>query len=206
MSAKSRAQAKALAAEQAAASARQRQEAEDRRAEEDRQKANNEQKARQTYNTPDSFYGMSDSFNVSAKSWLDSNKDNPNVGAAGADLAYNALKSTAQRESDVNYAKAMTPLALDYQRGAQGIASDAEDRRIASQNVADLKTGEQTAATQRYSYDQARATNQDTNQSEERRLRLAGDETLRLRADARGAIRDVGSRSFGRSGGRRFYG
>lgn len=161
---------------------------------------------------------MSGEFNSAAQDWLAKNKDNPTVGAAGADLAYNTLTSSAQRESDVRYAREMSPVALDYQRGAQSIASDAEDRRIASQNVADLKIGQQKADTERYGYDQQlagtkysadtdREKQREANQSEERQIGLTGteqrktlaqgtDETLKLRRDARGAIA---------SGGRRFY-
>lgn len=212
MSRASRASAAAAAA--SAAAERSRREEADRRAEEDRRRYEEERQKRQTFNAPTNFYGMSDKFNASAQDWLGKNKDNPTVGAAGADLAYNSLTSAAQRESDVQYAKEMTPLATEYQRGVQGIASDAEDRRIASQNQADLKIGQQKAETERYGYDttkygydQTRATAQDTSQSEERQIGLTGteqrktlaqgtDETLRLRRDARGAIA---------SGGRRFY-
>lgn len=221
--------ARAQAAEWAAVAERQKREAADadnRRTEEDRQKVEQEQKARQTFNTPSSFYGMSDSFNASAKGWLDSNKDNPTVGAAGADLAYNVLKSTAQRESDVSYAKAMTPLAIDYQRSTQGIASEAEDRRIKSQSNADIKLDKQRGDVTRYGYDKevegtkysadrqvegvkysadAQKYGYDsqerqiglTGQEQRKTLRQGTEETLALRRDARGAIA---------SGGRRFYG
>lgn len=286
----------AEAAAAAAAQARARQEAEDRRADEERRRYDEERQKRQTFNAPTNFYGMSGEFNTAAQDWLAKNKDNPTVGAAGADLAYNTLTSSAQRESDVRYAKEMSPVALDYQRGAQGIASDAEDRRIASQGRVDLDRDKLTTDAQRYGYeqqagaqrygadqefagvskqaeaqryvsdtqagaqrhasdqelagvgkqteaqryvsdtqagaqrytsdqefagtkyvsDQKTASEREGYQSQERQIGLTGaeqrrtlaqgtEETLALRRDARGAIKEVGSRSFGRSSGRRFY-
>ena len=145
------------------------------------------------YNTPSSFYGASGDLNASISGWLNSNKGNKAVGAAGADLFYNSATAALKESSDVSYAKAMAPQALDYQRQSQAIASEAEDRRIASQGKVDFER-------QKYVSDTALAGQREGYQSQEKQIGLQGDEErktkLTLSADARGAIRDRGRTLF----------
>lgn len=159
------------------------------------------------YNTPSSFYGASKGLSNSISGWLDSNKGNKAVGAAGADLFYNSATAGLKQESDVSYAKAMAPEALKYQEGAQRIASDAEDRRIASQGKVDFDQQKLVTDATRYTADQTLAGTKYQSDSEEKQIGLTGDEsrktlkqqteeTVRLRADARGAIRDRGRTLF----------
>lgn len=159
------------------------------------------------YNTPSSFYGASEGLSNSISGWLNSNKGNKAVGAAGADLYYNSATAALKQESDVSYAKAMAPEALKYQEGAQRIASDAEDRRIASQGKVDFDQQKLVTDATRYTADQSLAGTKYQSDSEEKQIGLTGDEsrknlkqqteeTVRLRADARGAIRDRGRTLF----------
>jgi hypothetical protein len=141
------------------------------------------------YNTPSSFYGASSGLSDSISGWLNSNKGNKAVGAAGADLYYNSATAALKQESDVSYAKAMAPQALDYQQKAQTIASDAEDRRIASQGKVDFER-------QKYVSDTTLTGEREGYQSEEKRIGFTGDETRKTlladRADARDAIKKRG--------------
>lgn len=149
----------AEAAAQAAAQARARQEADDRRYDEERKRAEEERQRRQTYDMPDKFYGLSEGLSASAKGFFDSpsNKSNPTVRAAGADMALNAMTSAAQRESDVEYSKAMTPYAIDYQRQSQDIASAANERQIRAQGEQDYRRAELESGTRKYEADQTQS-------------------------------------------------
>lgn len=137
------------------------------------------------YNAPSEFYGMSPKFTSAAKDWLESNKDNPAVGAAGADLAYNALTSKAQEDADFSYAKRMAPEALKFQRESQEIDSIAQDRSFRTQGDEQRKTVAQEGTEQRST------------------LTQATDETLRLRRDARNAIKQ--DSPFRSGTGRRYF-
>ena len=173
--------------------------------------------------------------------WAADNSRNDLVAGAANDLFYNAASADLQTRSDVNYAKQMAPLALEYQQGAQSImteasmkekAADAAVARDLTEQTGRINTGiesiradtlkygadrqldgtrfsqQQETERNRYSADSNRAIGQDRNQSEERQIGLTGaeqrrtlqqgtDETLRLRADARGAIRKAGARFYG---------
>jgi electron transfer flavoprotein alpha subunit len=145
------------------------------------------------YNTPSSFYGASPELSGSITGWLNSNKGNKAVGAAGADLFYNSATAALKEGSDVSYAKAMAPQALDYQRQSQGIASEARDREIASQGKVDYDRTKLTT-------DTTRDTAREGYQSQERQIGLTGDEARKTllagRADARGAMRERGRTLF----------
>lgn len=58
------------------------------------------------------------------------------------DLFYNSLSASLQTESDATYARRMMPLELERQRGLQGIATEADQRRIAAEGavLSDLTT------------------------------------------------------------------
>lgn len=148
-----------------------REEARARAAKKASKKSNAAPQPEPTYNTPSSFYGASNELSSSISGWLNSNKDNKAVGAAGADLFYNSATAGLKTSSDVAYAKAMAPEALKYQEGAQKIATEASNAQIAAQGKVDYDrqklvsdadryrsenelagTREQTGA-QRYGYD-----------------------------------------------------
>jgi hypothetical protein len=152
------------------------------------------------YNTPSSFYGASDDLNASISGWLNSNKGNKAVGAAGADLFYNSATAALKQNSDVNYAKAMMPHALDYQRQAQDIATRARRDEIEAQGAQDYRQEELRTGAQRYAADQSLTGQREGYQSQEKQIGLEGEEKrkteLTLRADARGAIRDRGRTLF----------
>jgi len=67
------------------------------------------------------------------QSWTSNNKGNQAVAGAANDLFYNSLSASLQRDSDASYAKTMMPLSLEYQRGQQGIATEADLRRLAAE-------------------------------------------------------------------------
>ena len=170
------------------------------------------------YSTPSSFYGASSGLSDSISGWLNSNKGNKAVGAAGADLYYNSATAALKQESDVSYAKAMTPQALDYQEKFQRIATGARKEEIEAQGAQNYRQEELRTGAQRYGADQSLASNKYTAdqglasnkyvadqtltgqregyQSQEKQIALKGNEELRLRADARGAIRDRGRTLF----------
>lgn len=164
------------------------------------------------------------------KQYSAKNAGNDLFSAQQNDLTYNSLSAYAQTKSDAYYADTMTPRALNYQRGAQSImteasmkekAADAAIARDLTAQTGQINTGieniradtlrygaDSEERTSRYSEDSRRATGQDRNASEERQIGLEGqesranlragtDETLRLRADARGAIRTAGARFYG---------
>jgi hypothetical protein len=145
------------------------------------------------YNTPSSFYGVSPELSGSITGWLNSNKGNKAVGAAGADLFYNSATAALKEGSDVSYAKAMAPQALDYQRQSQGIASEARDREIASQGKVDYDRTKLTT-------DTTRDTAREGYQSQERQIGLTGEEErktqLVLRDDNRRAMENRGRKLF----------
>jgi hypothetical protein len=67
------------------------------------------------------------------RQWTSQNKGNQSVSGAANDLFYNSLSASLQRDSDASYAKTMMPLSLEYQRGSQGIATEADLRRISAE-------------------------------------------------------------------------
>jgi hypothetical protein len=67
------------------------------------------------------------------RSFAERNKDNEAVAGAVNDLFINSLSARLQTDSDASYAKTMMPLSLEYQRGAQGIATEADMRRISAE-------------------------------------------------------------------------
>lgn len=144
-----------------AKSARQRAKAKAKQAQADRQRADAEaaqaKAAAESFNTPSAFYGVSQASSDAARDYINQNIQNPTVRAAGADLAFNAFRADFQRQSDARYAKEIAPLALDYQKGAQEIASTARDREIASQGREDFRQKELEAGTRRYESDQSLA-------------------------------------------------
>jgi hypothetical protein len=64
---------------------------------------------------------------------LNNNRGNQAVAGAANDLFFNSLSASLQRDSDASYARTMMPLSLEYQRGQQGIATEADMRRIAAE-------------------------------------------------------------------------
>lgn len=221
----------AEAAAQAANQARERREEEDRqRYDEERRKADEERKARQTYAPwgDNQIYGLNKDLSDSAKSEYNApgNRENPSVQVDSLDFRLDALKRAASREADVRYAKDMISPATEYQEKMQGIASNASDRQIRTQNEADLKRDEVSAGVRRYEADQSLAGTRETagasrysadrgldiakyqSDSDERQIGLTGQErrkeleqgtkeTLALRRDARGAIATSGKRFYG---------
>jgi hypothetical protein len=182
------------------------------------------------------------------RGWTSNNKGNQAVAGAANDLFYNSLSASLQRDSDASYAKTMMPLSLEYQRGQQGIATEADLRRLSAEggiardlreqegrfqtDLAKINSGDvryisdrrldETRTTadasvkstqigadaQRYGDDTRLTGVLATNRSQEDQRRIQGDEdrktltqgtdeTLRLRADARGAIASQGKRFFG---------
>ena len=211
------------------------------------------------------------------QSFINRNKGNEAVSGAVNDLFYNSYSAALQTESDAHYARTMMPLELERQRGLQGIATEADMRRISAEGAvlsdltaqqgriqtglaqinsrdvrhvankslagdrytadagvkstrigadatrdvartnlegtrytadAGVRSTQIGADAQRYGYDQELAGVRDTNRSQEEQRRIQGDqdrktltqgtdETLRLRADARGAIAAKGRRFFG---------
>jgi hypothetical protein len=67
------------------------------------------------------------------RQWTSQNQGNQSVSGAANDLFYNSLSASLQRDSDASYAKTMMPLSLEYQRGSQGIATEADLRRISAE-------------------------------------------------------------------------
>jgi hypothetical protein len=67
------------------------------------------------------------------RTWAYKNKGNETVSGAVNDSFINFTNATLQTDVDVNYAQRMMPLALEFQRGAQGIATEADLRRIAAE-------------------------------------------------------------------------
>jgi hypothetical protein len=67
------------------------------------------------------------------RGWTSNNKGNQAVAGAANDLFYNSLSASLQRDSDASYAKTMMPLSLEYQRGQQGIATEADLRRLSAE-------------------------------------------------------------------------
>ena len=80
-----------------------------------------------TYSSGGSTSGIS--------SWTSQNSGNQTVSAAANDLYFNAASANLQTKSDVNYAKQMMPLSLEYQRGAQSIATEADLRRMSAEGA-----------------------------------------------------------------------
>jgi hypothetical protein len=79
---------------------------------------------------------------AAVRDWTSKNKDNKAVAGAANDLFYNSLSAQLQTDSDASYAKTMMPLSLEYQRGLQGIATEADMRRISAEGsvLRDLTT------------------------------------------------------------------
>ena len=67
--------------------------------------------------------------------WASNNKGNQAVAGAANDLFYNAASAYLQTRSDVNYATQMMPKALEYQRGSQLIATQADLSRMAAEGA-----------------------------------------------------------------------
>ncbi len=67
--------------------------------------------------------------------WASNNKGNQAVAGAANDLFYNAASADLQTRSDVNYATQMMPKALEYQRGSQLIATQADLSRMAAEGA-----------------------------------------------------------------------
>jgi hypothetical protein len=67
--------------------------------------------------------------------WANNNRGNQQVSGMANDLFYNAASADLQTRSDVNYAKQMMPLSLEYQRGSQSIATEADLRRMAAEGA-----------------------------------------------------------------------
>jgi hypothetical protein len=61
------------------------------------------------------------------------NPGNEAVSGAVNDLLYNSLSARLQTDSDESYALRMMPLSLEYQRGSQAIATEADMRKIAAE-------------------------------------------------------------------------
>jgi hypothetical protein len=93
-----------------------------------------------------------------------------------------------------------------YDQALKGTGLQTAAQRYESDRATD-RTGMETSA-QRYGYDRQLEGTKDTNRSDEDKIRISGgqdrktltrgtDETLRLRADARGAIRTAGKSFYG---------
>ena len=67
--------------------------------------------------------------------WANNNRGNQAVAGAANDLFYNAASADLQTRSDVNYATQMMPKALEYQRGSQLIATQADLSRMSAEGV-----------------------------------------------------------------------
>jgi hypothetical protein len=131
----------------------------------------------------------------------------------------NTLRSTKTQAAAQRYGYKQELKGVGLQTGAQRYESDRQTDRTRLQTEADrysydralegTKYGaDRDLEGRRYVSDNELTGARERNQSEERRIGLAGeeerkslrqgtDETLRLRADARGAIRSAGSRFYG---------
>ena len=76
---------------------------------------------------------MDPQYLAAVRAWTKKNKGNEAVAGAANDLFYNSLSARLQTDSDASYAKTMMPLSLEYQRGSQNIATEADTRRIAAE-------------------------------------------------------------------------
>jgi len=76
------------------------------------------------------------------QAWVNRNPGNEAVAGMSNDLFHNLLSAGLQTESDASYARTMMPLELERQRGLQGIATEADQRRIAAEGavLSDLTT------------------------------------------------------------------
>jgi hypothetical protein len=72
---------------------------------------------------------------TSVTTWANNNRGNDQVAGMANDLYFNAASADLQTRSDVNYAKQMMPLSLEYQRGAQSIATEADLRRMSAEGA-----------------------------------------------------------------------
>lgn len=77
----------------------------------------------------------SSSSGTAVTQWANNNRGNQQVSGMANDLFYNAASADLQTRSDVNYAKQMMPLSLEYQRGSQSIATEADLRRMAAEGA-----------------------------------------------------------------------
>jgi hypothetical protein len=100
--------------------------------------------------------------------WASNNTGNQAVAGAANDLFYNAASADLQTRSDINYATQMMPRALEYQRGSQLIATQADLTRMSAEGAiardltdqqGKINTGITRLQTdaQRYGYDQGLA-------------------------------------------------
>jgi hypothetical protein len=67
------------------------------------------------------------------RAWGYRNKGNDTVSGAVNDSFINFANAGLQTDVDVNYAQRMMPLALEFQRGSQGIATEANLKTIAAE-------------------------------------------------------------------------
>lgn len=72
---------------------------------------------------------------TSVTTWANNNRGNDQVAGMANDLYFNAASADLQTRSDVNYARQMMPLSLEYQRGAQSIATEADLRRMSAEGA-----------------------------------------------------------------------
>jgi hypothetical protein len=136
------------------------------------------------------------------RSWTSNNKGNQAVAGAANDLFYNSLSASLQRDSDASYAKTMMPLSLEYQRGQQGIATEADLRRLSAEGGIARDLREQEG---RFQTDLAKINSGDVRYISDRRLdetRTTADASVKstqIGADAQryGADRQVDSTRIG---------
>lgn len=70
---------------------------------------------------------------LAINTWASKNANNDSVKGLANDLFYNYASANLQTRSDTDYAKQMAPLALDYQKGQQDIATQADLQRLAAE-------------------------------------------------------------------------
>lgn len=135
-------------------------------------------------------YGVDDSIGEGIQSFFGADSGNDATKAFVKDFYGNALLAGAKTKIDENYAKTMSPLALDFQDQSMGIAS--------KYNINEIKaTGDQSYRLQGQQF-----------ASEEKRIGLTGDENRKqLRAETDEFARKASiARSNIKETGKTFYG
>jgi|688.fasta_scaffold795839_2 hypothetical protein len=128
---------------------------------------------------------------AAVRDWTEKNKGNEAVAGAANDLFYNSLSARLQTDSDASYAKTMMPLSLEYQRGSQNIATEADTRRIAAEGSVLRDLTEQQGRIQK---DVANINSGDVRYISDRRLdetRYSSDSSVKSTQIGADATRDV---------------
>lgn len=110
-------------------------------------------------------FGTDDETGESARNFFNRDPNNQTMKAWTQDLYGNALKAGVMTKVDVNYAKEMSPLALDFQKKSQDIASQYNIQEINAQGEQDYRRVKLATDTQREGF-----------ASDERKIALTGDQ------------------------------